>query len=237
MLSLIRRTAASGAPLSEWTLSAPCRHIASQATLDTPIIMDAIDSDSRVTAQLSCLIGLAGAQLHERLSEAALRAVGALCDFDAARDARTKCLKAAAAVAAGGDDVAEKMMRANLCADGLRLVGRDGSGCAVEVSTTLLEGASVRGGPPPEEQRGVVYVTGQRGWVLSRSWVISSACVAALPGGQRVMRSTAQLPGDLRRKVVLAAAMTCAPLPTYETYSIDPAALLKDYLLPACPPP
>ena len=34
------------------------RRIAGQAALDTPI-MDAIDSDSRVTAQLSRLIGLA----------------------------------------------------------------------------------------------------------------------------------------------------------------------------------
>ncbi len=131
--------------------------------------MDAIDSDSRVTAQLSRLIGLAEAQLHERLSESALRAASALCDFDAPCGMRTKCLKAAAAVAEGGNDVERKVIRANICAYHLRADGRDVSGCAVEVLLTLLEGASIRGGPPPEGQSGVVYVTGQRSWVLMDS--------------------------------------------------------------------
>ncbi len=172
--------------------------------------MDAMDSDSRVTAQLSRLIGLAGAQLHEHLSEAALGAAGALCDFDLARGMRTKCLKAAAAVAAGGKVVADKVMQIIFCANALRLEGRDVYGCAVEILLTLLEGASIRGGAPPEGQSGVVFVTGQRSWLLDHSWAIRSAHVAALLGGQRVMRSLVQSPGDLQRKVVMAAATKCA---------------------------
>ncbi len=193
--------------------------------------MDAIDSDSRVSAQLSRLIGLAGAQLHAHLSEAALRAAGALCDFGVAHDMRARCLKAAAAVAAGGDGLTDKLSRPEICAYGLHCDGRDVLGCAVEVLLSLLEGASIRGGPPPEGQSGVVYVTGQRGWLPNYSLLIRSARIAVLFGGQRVMRSTIQSPGDLRRKVVMAAALACAPLPTHETYMMAPATVFRGCLL------
>lgn len=63
-------------------LFAPCRHIAGRAALDTPF-MGAVDSDSRATAQLSRLIGLAASDLDQHLFEAALSAMGALCDFNA----------------------------------------------------------------------------------------------------------------------------------------------------------
>ena len=175
--------------------------------------MDAVDSDSRVTAQLSRMIGLAGSQLDVDLSEAALRAAGALCDFNACSEERTRCLSAAAAVAAGGSRVADTVHQATCCAHSLGLDGRNVIRCAMEVSLTLLEGAAVHAGPPPKELSGVNYVTGQHCWVLDHQWVLPAARLAALYDGQRVLRSTLQSPADLRRKVVMTAAITCAPFP------------------------
>ncbi len=179
------------------TLPAPCRHIAGQAALDTPI-MHAVDSDSPLTAQLSRLIGIAGTQLDERISEAALHAAAALCNFNAACGSRTRCLRAAAAVAAGGDTVANTVTNivtcAMTCAD-----GREAFSCAMEVVLTLLEGASVQGGPPPEGQHEVVYVTGQHGWLHRHRWVLTIACKVTFLGGQRSSRSILQSPGNLQR--------------------------------------
>ena len=181
------------------------RRIAGQAALDTPI-MDAIDSDSHVTAQLSRLIGLAGSRLDDDLSEAALRAAGALCDFNAGCDARTRCLAAAAAVAAGGSRVAFTVHLAYNRAVSLRSDVRDVFPCAVEVLLTLLEGAAVQAGPPPEELSEVIYVTGQHCWVLDQHWVLAAARSVAIFDGQRVVNSTLQSPADLQRKVVMTAA-------------------------------
>ena len=176
--------------------------------------MDAIDSDSRATAQLSRLISIARLMLDDDLSETALRAAGALCDFNACSDERTRCLAAAAVVAAGGSRVADTVHWANYCARRIRLDGRDVIHCAMEVSLTLLEGAAVQAGPPPEELSEVSYVTGQHCWVLDHHWVLAAARLAAVCDGQRVLRSTLQSPADLQRKVVMTAAVTCAPFPS-----------------------
>ena len=185
--------------------------------------MDAIDSDSRVTAQLSRLIGLAASQLYIDLCEAALRAAGALCNFNAGSDARTRCLSAAAAVAIGSSRVSDIVHQANRCACNLRADGRDVFRCAVEVSLTLLEGAAIQAGPPPEALSGDIYVTGQHRWVLSQHWVHAAACSVALFDGQRVMNSTLQSPADLQRKVVMTAALTCALFPTRFSEIYTPA--------------
>ena len=174
--------------------------------------MGPVDSDSRVTAQLSRLIGLAGSQLDDDLSEAALRAAGALCDFNSCSEERTRCLAAAAVVAAGGSRVADTVHQAYYCA--LRLIGRDVTRCAVEVSLTLLEGAAVQAGPPPEELSEVSYVMGQHSWLLDHHWVLAAARLTAVLDGQRVLRSTLQSPADLQRKVVMTAAVMCAPFPS-----------------------
>ena len=137
--------------------------------------MDAVDSDSRVTAQLSRLIGLASLQLDNNLSEAALRAAGALCDLKSGSVERARCLAAAAAVAAGGRQLAEAVHSANYSAYNLKTDGRDVFRCAVEVSLTLLEGAAVQASPPPEELSKVSYVTGQHSWVLDHHWVLAAA--------------------------------------------------------------
>ncbi len=189
--------------------------------------MEAIDSDDRVTAQLSRLIGIAGAELNEDLSEAALRAAGALCDFEAGCDLRTKCLAAAAAVAAGSSRVAGQVTDAFRTARCAVDAGLDGFGCVVEVSLTLLEGASLQGGPPAEVQNCIIYVTGQHSWVHKDVWVLSSACVDAVLGAKRVMCFSTPSPGNLQRKVVLAANLGCAPLRTLWPY-LD---LLQDELL------
>ena len=151
-----------------------CRCITSQAALDTPISAG-IDSGSIMTAQLSRLIGLAALQLDRSLSEAAVLAAGALCDFEAEDSWRTGCLEAAAAVAAGSNHVNTIVMAAGSCADSLRLGGRDVFGCMVEVALTLLEGAALQGGPPPGGYTGVVCITGRQSWVHLDSWVLRAA--------------------------------------------------------------
>ena len=204
---MLRRlsTVAHGMQTSWCNLPAPCRRIAGQAALHTPI-MDEIDSDSRATAQLSRLIGLAGLRLDYDLCEAALRAAGSLCDFNAGSDARTRCLAAAAAVAAGGSRVAATVYLGNHCAYTLHLDGRDVYRCAVEVSLTLLEGAAIQTAPP-EDLSEFMYVTGQHCWVLDHHWVHTAARSVALVDGQRVMRSILQSPADLQRKVVMTGAL------------------------------
>lgn len=104
----------------------PCRHSAGQAALDTPI-MDAIESKTRPTAQLSRLIGLVVPQPDD-LSKTALQAAGALCDFDAGCVLRTKCLAAAAAVASGSRKVGDKVTSVLQCASCLHLKGHDSFG-------------------------------------------------------------------------------------------------------------
>ena len=187
--------------------------------------MGEIDSDSHVTAQLSRLIGLASLKLDGDLSEAALRAAGALCDFNAGSDARTRCLAAASAVAAGGSRVAFTVHLANDCAHSLQLNGRDVFCCAVEVSLTLLEGAAVQAGPAPEELSEVSYVTGQHSWLLNHHWVHAVARFVAIFDDQRVMRSDRQSPADLQRKVVMTGAFPCAPFPTCFSGTKSPATL------------
>lgn len=51
----------------------PCRRIVGHATFDTPI-RNSIDSDSRMTLQLSLLTGLADVHQDGHFSEAALQA-------------------------------------------------------------------------------------------------------------------------------------------------------------------
>ncbi len=133
--------------------------------------------------------------------------------------------------------MADKMLRVIHCASGLRLGGRDVFDCGVNVSLTLLEGALVWSGPPPEGQNGVVYVTGQCGWLLHHSWAIRLARVAALFAGQRIMRSTVQSPGDLQRKVVMAAAIMCAFLLTHGNVQFSFSNRVHGSLLSACPSP
>ena len=117
-------------------------------------------------------------------------------------------------MAAGCSRVAEAVHSGKYSAYNLKTDGRDVFRCAVEVSLTLLEGAAVQAGPPPEELSKVIYVTGQHSWVLDQHWVLAAARSVALLDGQRVMNSTLQSPADLQRKVVMTAAITCAPLPT-----------------------
>lgn len=174
--------------------------------------MDAVDSDNRVTAKLSRLI--AGAELDMRLCEAALRGAGSLCNFEAGCDLRARCLAAAAAVAAGSCNVADKVSSAIDHARRADAAGLDVVGCAVEVTLMLLEGASTHCGPPAEGQCDVVYVTGQHGWVHREEWVLKTARIAAVLGAKGVIHSSAQSIGDLQRKVVLAAPLACAPITT-----------------------
>ncbi len=87
--------------------------------------------------------------------------------------------------------------------------GLDVVGCLLEVTLTLLEGASVQGRPPAEGQSCIIYVTGQHGWLHGEKWVLHVALIAAVLGTKGVTHS-AQSIGNLRRKVVLAAAITCA---------------------------
>ncbi len=89
--------------------------------------------------------------------------------------------------------------------------GLDIFGCVVEVSLTLLDGASVQGGPPVEVQNAILYVTGQHSWVHKDIWVLDLAHFIAVLGAKRVICCTAPSLGNLRRKVVLAAALGCAP--------------------------
>ncbi len=172
--------------------------------------MHVVDSDSRVTAQLSRLIGIAEAQLDDRISEAALQAAAALSDFNAACEVRTRCLSAAAAIAAGGDTVASKVTKnincAMTCAN-----DREAFSCAMEVVLILLEGASVQGSPPPDGQRDILYVTGQHGWLHKHRWVLATACKATVLGGRFTVYSAAQSPGSLQREVVSSAAIACVP--------------------------
>lgn len=171
--------------------------------------MDAIDSGSRVTAQLSRLLGLVAAQLDQHLSEAALRAVAALCDFNAGSVPRAECLRAAATVAAGSDQVANTVKTAATCA----MMDFDEPApvnCALEMSLTLLEGASVQGRSPPEGQLGIIYVTGQHGWLHKDRWVLEVACIVGLRFGQSATYDLSQSPGNVRRMVAWAAATGCA---------------------------
>lgn len=170
-----------------------------------------MNSDNRETAQLSRLIGIVGAQLNTLLLVAALRAAGALCDFEAGCDMREKCLAAAASVAAGSSNVEETLIYAIHNARCVEDAGFKDFGRAVEVLLTLLEGASVQGGPPADGECGIVFVTGQHGWVREEGWVLKAARLAAVLGAKGVIHSTAQSPGNLRRKVVLAATLACAP--------------------------
>ncbi len=189
---------------------------------------DAIDSDRRVTALLSRLIGLAGAQLHDDLSEAALRAAAALCDFDAGHALRTQCLTAAAAVAAGSGQVSVILINAIRCARRLDVAGRDMLGCMLDVALTLLEGASVQGGPPPEGEAGIVYVTGQHGWIHEDRWVFTLARTATVFGVKWVISPSSHSPGNLQRNIVVAAAIACEPQPPS---AVDVAArLFRDFL-------
>ncbi len=199
-----------GLPLSKSALPERCRRIAGQAALDTPV-MDAVDSDSRVTAQLSRLIGLAAAHIDQMfLFQTALQAVAVLCDFDADSDSRRECLRAAAAVAASSDDVASKIKRA-VTTSRIADDGRGVFACALEMTLTLLEGASIQGGPPPVGTCGIVYVTGQHSWLQGHRWVLHTACLGAALGGQMANPLIAQSPGTLQRAVVFSAAIACAP--------------------------
>lgn len=110
--------------------------------------MEAIDSDNRVTAQLLRLIGIAGVDLDDYLSEAALRAAGALCDFEAGCDLRTKSLEAAAAIAAGSSRVAEQVTNAFPTARCAVDAGLDVFGCVLEIvgSVTYTAGGGITPG-------------------------------------------------------------------------------------------
>lgn len=187
-----------------------CRRIAGKAALDSPI-MGAVNSDNRETAQLSRLIGIMGAQLNKPLIVAVLHAAGALCNFEAGCDVRKKSLAAAASVAAGSSSVEETLVSAIHNASCLEDASFEDFGCAAEVLLTLLEGASIQGRPPADGQCDFVYVTGQHGWVHEERWVLKTARLAVVLGAEGVIRSTAQSPGNLQRKVVLAAALACAP--------------------------
>lgn len=74
------------------------------------------------------------------------------------------------------------------------------------MALTLLEGASVQGGQPPEGQSDILFVTGQHNWIHQGRWVLNSARIAAVWGAKKSICSSAQSPGNLRRKVVLSAA-------------------------------
>ena len=140
-----------------------------------------------------------------------LRAAGALCDFEAGCDLRTKCLAAATAVAAGSSKAAGQVSDA-VCAARCALgAGLHVFGCVVELSLTLMEGASVQGGSPAEVQTGILCVSGQRRWVHEDVRVVTPARVVAVLGAKLVICYTAQSLGNLRRKVVWAAASGCAP--------------------------
>ena len=173
--------------------------------------MDAITSDSRVTAQLSRLIGRAALSLDDRLRETALQAAGALCNFDADCESRSKCLTAAATVAAGSSQVEEKVDLAHEYAVNRSRDGRDIFGCTLAMSLTLLEGASVQGGPPAEGQSEVIYVTGLHSWLHKDRWVLRTVHAAALCGAGGLVGSSSRSPGLLRQKILLATALGCAP--------------------------
>ncbi len=185
--------------------------------------MDSITSDSRVTGQLSRLIGLAALSFEDRLSEVALQAAGALCDFDADCELRSKCLTSAAIVAAGGSQVEEKVDLAHGYAIDRRAAGRGIFECTLAMSLTLLEGASVQGGPPAEGQSEVYYVTGQHSWLHKDRWVLRTVHIAALCGVGGFNGSSTGSPGLLRQKVVLATSTGCAPL-TLPSNNIVPHA-------------
>ena len=136
------------------------RRIASQAALDVPMTAN-IDNDSSMTAQLSRLIGLVAAKLDIHLAVAAVRAVGTLCDFGAESGRRTRCLTAAAAVAAGSTSVKLKVFNALNYAEMLHIDGHDGFRCMMDVVFTLLEGAAVKVEPPPEGRNDVILISGQ----------------------------------------------------------------------------
>lgn len=193
-------------------VSAQCRYITSQAALDSPISAG-IDSGSIMTAQLSRLIGLAALRLESSLSEAALRAAGALCDFGAEEGWRTGCLTAAAAVAAGSNRVNTMVLAARSCADLLRLGGRGVFGCMVEVTLTLLEGAAIHNRPPPEVSAGVACITGRQSWVSLDSWSLHAAMAAVSHTGGETVFQGPQLLANLHRSAVVAAVLWCAPLP------------------------
>ena len=153
--------------------------------------MGAVNSDNRETAQLSRLIGIVETQRNGALLVAALHAAGALCDFEAACDLRSKALAAAASVAAGRSTVETSLVNVIQIAECVDDVGFDIFGCAVEVSLTLLEAASLQDEPPAEGQSGIVYVSGQHGWVHKDRWVLKTAHMAAVLGAQGVIHSTA----------------------------------------------
>ncbi len=88
---------------------------------------------------------------------------------------------------------------------------RDYLSCAMEVVLTLLEDASVQGGPPPEGQCEVVFVTGQHGWLHQHRWVLSIAYMVTVLISRRSTTSIAKSPGNLRREVVSLSAIACAP--------------------------
>ena len=192
---------------------APCRYITSRAALDTPI-STGIDSGSHMTAQLSRLIGLTALQIDECLSEAALRAAGALCDFGAEDGWRVRCLEAAAAVAAGSNRVKTTVLAAASCADSLRVGGRSLFGCMVEVTLTLLEGAANQNCEAPEGSTVAACITGRQSWVSADSWPLHAAMAAVHhTGGGTVFQVGPQLLANLHRSAVVAAVIWCAPLP------------------------